>query len=243
MILCIDVGGSRMKWGLAGPHGWMKLGDVANAQIGTLILRDWQNLPRPERVVGVNTAGEAQRVRVEGQLARWRAGVRWIKPAVKGGGVVSDYRQGELAPDRWVSLIAARRRASAAPDGGACVVVNAGTSVTIDALDAEGRFRGGVMLPGLQAMLRTLADAMPLARITGGQYKDFPVNDADGAATGAVRAVTGAVARARERIADTGAPVRVFIGGGAAGEIAPHLAAPVDVVDNLVLEGVLALAG
>ncbi|MEO6929037.1 MAG: type III pantothenate kinase [Casimicrobiaceae bacterium] len=242
MILCIDVGGSRMKWGLAGPHGWVKRGDVANAQIGTLILRDWQNLPRPERVVGVNTAGEAQRVRVEGQLARWRASVRWIKPAAKGGGVINDYRQGELAPDRWVSLIAARRRAVSAANADACVVVNAGACVTIDSLDSDGRFRGGVMLPGLATMRKALAEAMPLARTSGGQRRDFPVNDADGAATGGVRAVSGAVALTRDLIAQQGAPVRVFIGGGAAGEIAPHLAAPVEVVDNLVLEGVLALA-
>ena len=242
MILCIDVGGSRMKWGLAGPHGWLKQGGVANAQIGTLILRDWQNLPRPDRVVGVNTAGEAQRVRVEGQLARWRAGVQWIKPAATGGGVIHEYRQGVPAPDRWASLSAARRRATAGSEPATCVVVNAGTCVTIDALDADGRFRGGVMLPGLQSMLSALADAMPLSRTSGGHWKDFPVNDADGAATGVARAVCGAVAVTRATIASGDAPVRVFIGGGAAREIAPHLAAPVEVVDNLVLEGVLALA-
>ena len=242
MILCIDVGGSRLKWGLAGPHGWFRQGDVANAQIGTLILRDWQSLPRPERVVGVNKAGEAQRVRVEGQLARWRAGIHWIKTAAKGGGVINDYRQGELAPDRWVSLIAARRRASAGAASAACVVVNAGTCVTVDSLDAEGHYRGGVMLPGLHSMMAALAEAMPLSRLAGGHCKDFPVNDADGAATGVVRAVAGAVALTRANIAQGDEPVRVFIGGGAAKEIAPHLAAPVEVVDNLVLEGVLALA-
>jgi hypothetical protein len=36
--------------------------------------------------------------------------------------------------------------------------------------------------------------------------------------------------------------VRVYVAGGAAREIAPHLVAPVEVVDNLVLDGVLALA-
>lgn len=242
MILCIDVGGSRLKWGLAGPHGWYKLGDVANAQIGTLILRDWQNLPRPERVIGVNTAGEAQRVRVEGQLARWRAGIKWIKAAAKGGGIINEYRQGELAPDRWASLVAARRRATTNGGSEACVVVDAGTCVTIDALDAEGRFRGGVMLPGLNSMLAALAGAMPQARTSGGHWKEFPVNDADAAATGVVRAVCGAVRVTRELIAPDDTPVRTFVGGGAAKEIAPHLAAPVMVVDNLVLEGVLALA-
>jgi type III pantothenate kinase len=240
VILCIDVGASRLKWGLAGPHGWLKHGDVANAEIGTLMLRDWQNLPRPARVIGVNTSGEAQRVRVEGQLARWRAGVEWLRPAAQGGGIVNDYRQGELGADRWASLIAARRRAVDGTAAQACVVVNAGASVTVDALDASGHFRGGIMLPGLHAMLKTLADAMPQARMAGGRWKEFPVNDADAAATGVVRAVCGAVAETRARLAAGAA--QVYIAGGAAREIAPHLAAPVEVVDNLVLEGVLALA-
>ena len=34
----------------------------------------------------------------------------------------------------------------------------------------------------------------------------------------------------------------IILSGGAAADIAPHLTEPVDVVDNLVLEGVLALA-
>jgi type III pantothenate kinase len=55
-----------------------------------------------------------------------------------------------------------------------------------------------------------------------------------------VRAVCGAVAETRARLAAGAA--QVYIAGGAAREIAPHLAAPVEVVDNLVLEGVLALA-
>ena len=73
MILVLDCGNSRLKWGLEGPHGWIALGNLPNQEIGTLALRDWQNLPRPSRVVGVNVAGEATRVRVEAQLVRWRA--------------------------------------------------------------------------------------------------------------------------------------------------------------------------
>jgi pantothenate kinase type III len=57
VILVLDCGNSRLKWGLAGPHGWISQGNVANQEIGTLALRDWQNLPRPARVVGVNVAG------------------------------------------------------------------------------------------------------------------------------------------------------------------------------------------
>ena len=47
---------------------------------------------------------------------------------------------------------------------------------------------------------------------------------------------------ARLHLERDGATARCFLAGGAAPEIAPHLTGPVEVVDNLVLEGVLALA-
>ena len=47
----------------------------------------------------------------------------------------------------------------------------------------------------------------------------------------------------RRQIDTNPAQVRVYIAGGAAADLAPRLSPPVEVVDNLVLEGVLALAG
>lgn len=243
MILCIDVGASRMKWALCGSSGWILQGSVGNAGIGTLILREWQAMPRPTMVVGVNSAGEAQRVRVEGQLARWRSGIRWIHPKAHAGGVSNGYAEpAMLAPDRWVALVAAHRRSQQRESGGApAVVVNAGTLVTVDALAADGRFQGGVLIPGLRTMLDVLAESSPTTRLANGRWREFPVTDADGAATGVIRAVCGAVEQMRHAMA-AALPVRCYLTGGAAGELAAHLAEPVEVVDNLVLEGVLALA-
>src|SRR5260370_16725775 len=73
MLLLLASGRSRLTWGLATEHGWVAQGAVRNQDIGTLALREWQNLPRPARVVGVNVAGEATRVRVEAQPLPWRA--------------------------------------------------------------------------------------------------------------------------------------------------------------------------
>jgi len=110
MILCLDCGNSRLKWGLAGPHGWVSQGNIPNQEIGTLALRDWQNLPRPARVVGVNVAGEATRVRVEAQLVRWRATPEWLIAREEACGVYNRYaRPSQLGADRWAALIAAGR--------------------------------------------------------------------------------------------------------------------------------------
>jgi type III pantothenate kinase len=242
--LVIDVGNSRMKWGLRGLRGWTVTGVVPNQEIGTLALRDWQNLPRPVRAVGVNVAGEAARVRVEGQLGRWRLPVEWLVPTASAGGVVNRYdRPGQLGPDRWASLVAARRRVSMLEGPPvACVVVNAGTAVTVDALDADGVFRGGFILPGIRLMLQALADNTAALKVPSGRYGDFPTNTPDAVYSGALQGVCGAVELMRLRLGAGTTVPRCYMAGGAAGEVAPHLAPPVEVVDNLVLEGVLVLA-
>jgi type III pantothenate kinase len=218
---------------------------VPNAEIGSLALRDWHNLPRPIRVLGVNVAGEAARVRLEAQLARWRLVPEWLVASESACGVQNRYaRPSQLGADRWASLCAARRRALADdlfPP--ACVVVNAGTAVTVDALDGDGVFRGGFILPGLRLMLKALAENTAALKMPPGEVRPFPDNTADALYSGAMTAVCGAIEQMRRRVDPRAEQLRCYLAGGAAAEIAPHLNPPVEVVDNLVLEGVLALAG
>lgn len=243
--LILQVGNSRMKWGLVGPRGWFAQGIIPNADIGTLSLRDWQNLPRPARAFGVNAAGEAVRVRLESQVARWRLPIAWLVAQERGGGIVNRHRPAsQLGPDRWALLVAARRRAlEAEPSGEPCVAVNAGTIVTIDALDGNGVFLGGIVVPGPHLMLRAMAERAPALKVPSGTYRPFSTSTPDALATGAIEAVCGAIELTRARLREGAPSVRCFLTGGAAHEIAPHLGGPVEVVDNLVLEGVLALAG
>ncbi|HKU85914.1 MAG TPA: type III pantothenate kinase [Casimicrobiaceae bacterium] len=244
-ILVIDVGNSRMKWAMRGPRGWTARGAVPTHGIGTLAVRDWQTLERPARVVGVNVAGEAARVRVEGQLARWRLPIEWLHATAEAGGVTNGYETpSQLGPDRWVSLIAARRRALAANESvpRACVVVNAGTAITVDALDENGVFRGGLILPGVDLMLRSLADRTAGLRTPPGQFAPFPTSTPDALFSGAVQAACGAIEQMRKQIRGHGPEVTCYLSGGDAHHVAPHLQGPVEVVDNLVLEGVLVLA-
>lgn len=242
MILVLDCGNSRLTWGLAGAHAWVVQGSVANAEIGTLALRNWQNLQRPLRVVGVNVAGEAVRVRVEAQLTRWRMMPQWLIATAHACGVTNNYAlPSQLSADRWASLVAARARVMQELFPPPCVVVNARTAITIDAMDAAGVFRGGIIVPGLNLMLQALA-ANTALKIPPGRYDDFPVNNADGLQSGAVQAVCGAIEQMRRRLAGDGIPARCVLAGGAVADIAAHLTAPVEVVDNLVLDGILALA-
>jgi len=241
LILVVHLGGSRFKWALADRGAFVAQGVVPNAEIGTLALREWQNLPRPFRAIGVNASGEAARVRTEAQLARWRLPMEWIVPTARAGGIVNRYADpAALSPARFCSLIGARRR-SLAGEPSPCVVVNAGTSITVDALDANGVFPGGIALPGLHAMLRALADASSSFRAIEGRWRELPATNADAAVTGVVAAASGAIEGMRVQLGDGATPVRCFLTGGAADALAAHLAAPVEVVDNLVIEGALTL--
>ena len=234
-----------MKWALLGPYGAVAQGIVPNAEIGSLAVRDWQSLPRPVRALGVNAAGEAARVRVEGQLTRWRLPMEWLVATREACGVTNRHTPaGQLGADRWAAMVAARLRADRGDAAGQpIIVVNAGTAVTIDSLDADGAFRGGLILPNMRLMLRALAENTSAYKVPPGRFVDFPTNSADALYSGALHAVCGAIELARARLSTQGVPVRCYIAGGAAPEIGPHLAAPVELVDNLVLEGVLAIAG
>jgi type III pantothenate kinase len=64
------------------------------------------------------------------------------------------------------------------------LVVMVGTAVTVDALDAEGRFLGGLILPGFGMMLRALEQGTAGLRVPTGEVVDFPTNTSDALMSG-----------------------------------------------------------
>lgn len=107
---------------------------------------------------GCCVAAPAVAARLQSAAHDCGAALRWLaaRDRFEGAGttLVNGYRDpAQLGADRWHALIAARARW---PDT-ALVVVNAGTATTVDAIDAAGRFRGGVIAPGVRLMLDSLA--------------------------------------------------------------------------------------
>ncbi|NTV09863.1 MAG: type III pantothenate kinase, partial [Zoogloea sp.] len=123
----------------------------------------------------------------------------------------------------------------------ACLVVTAGTATTVDVLDAQGLFRGGLILPGLELMRRSLAGNTAQLPFADGHFADFPQNTADAIFSGCLHAQAGAVERMFARIA--GEPgAQCLLNGGAAAELAAVLDIPFRPADNLVLDGLVRLA-
>lgn len=237
-ILAIDIGNTRIKWGFGEAGGWVRQGWVATARAGELAT-EFAALPAAQRTVISNVAGAAVRVQVAAALNAAAPEPLWIISTAAQCGVSSGYAAPEtLGPDRWAALIGAWHLT-----GAACVVVNVGTTMTVDALSAEGVFLGGCIVPGATLMRDVLARDTANLSAREGAFSYFPDNTGDAIFSGAVNALAGAVERvARYLEESTGAPPLVVLSGGGAALVEKRLNAQVMVVDNLVLEGLLQIA-
>jgi len=251
-FLAIDIGNTRLKWALfAQPlPGAVPLdhGAVFLETIDDLAETDWARLPPPSEMLGCVVAGEAVRRRVEEQMEMWDVTPRWVVSANAEAGVVNGYdHPSRLGADRWVALVGARARVMAAAAAAAsaprpALVVMVGTAVTVDALDAGGRFLGGLILPGFGLMLRALEMGTAGLKVPTGETVEFPTNTSDALMSGGVFAITGAVERQYRHLREhAGVDPLVLITGGAAPKLAPTLDLPFEVVDNLLFEGLLGL--
>jgi type III pantothenate kinase len=253
-FLAIDIGNTRLKWAL---YERQRPGAALLAQgatfletIDTLAEGDWGELSAPRVVLGSCVAGDAVRRRVEEQLELWDTEPRWVVPSAAEGGVTSGYdHPSRLGADRWVALIGARGRALAeARAAGApprpALVVMVGTCVTVDALDAQGRFLGGLILPGFGLMLRALEQGTAGLKVPTGDIVDFPTNTSDALMSGGASAIAGAIERQHRRLVQrTGEPRPLLLmTGGAAVKLAPITDLAFETVDTLIFDGLLSLA-
>lgn len=227
-LLCLDAGNTRLKWGLREDGRWRAQGVRPHAETGTLAAV----LPvRPCRILACNVAGAAAEARIAALADTLDARLDWFASRKAQCGVTNGYDDpAQLGADRWAALIGARGL-----HAGPALVVMAGTATTIDALKADGRFAGGLILPGLALMGAALAKntaRLPAAR---GGYRELPANTDDAIVSGALHATLGAIERMARRLAS--ADFSILLSGGAAEALLPHIEGPVRRIDQLVLEG------
>ena len=231
-MLLLDVGNSRCKWALVRDGAWVHHGVAGNTEWSAL-RQAFSALPTPGRILVSNVAGEAMAQRLRAVCAAWQCPLEFMTARAELCGVRNSYQQPErLGSDRWAALIAAWNLVR-----GACLVVNCGTATTVDALSAQGEFLGGLILPGVSLMQRSLATNTAQLIAEQGVLRDFPRNTADAIHSGMLRATTGAVLHQFGLLQARGGVVRCLIGGGAAGVVQPNLGLASERVDNLVLQG------
>ncbi len=243
--LLIDAGNTRLKWGV-GEHGEIRrTGHIAQDRIreqGLQVLTT--KLPRRiDEVMVSNVAGASFATRLSGVVgAHCACDVHFAKVEREAYGVTNSYRQfRRMGVDRWVAMVGA-----CAEFGQACVVVDAGTAVTIDAVDDAGCHIGGQIIPGVGLMAAALAretSEIPAvgraARSSDEPLDMFATSTADAVRQGATNAVVGAVERAIRVMRSSAYEPRIVLTGGDASRILNALDEVPEHRPNLVLHGLL----
>lgn len=230
MLIAIDAGNTRIKWGVLDGSVWIAQGALPTGDAASLadVSADWPLAP----IVACNVAGQTVEAAISGTVTARFATPRWLRSSAEACGVRNSYDMPErLGADRWAALIGARGQLSTA-----CLVVCAGTATTVDWLDASGTFRGGLILPGVDLMRASLARNTAQLPLADGHFRCEPRNTMDAIVSGCMHAQVGAIERMFAKIsAEPGAIC--LLTGGAAQSIVPLLNIPFQLTENLILDG------
>ena len=230
----LDVGNTRIKWALVAGDAWQE-GACLHAELDAL--RGALHGKTLTAALGVNVSHEALGEALATIAAAHGAPLRWLRSSARACGVTSLYREpAQLGADRWAALIGAR-----ALHRGPCLVVCAGTATTVDVLDAQGVFQGGLILPGEQLMRAALARDTARLPLADGIPADAPRSTDEAIVTGCLYAQAGAIERMFARLAGEPDALCLLAGGNAA-RVEPLLTLPRRRVDNLVLRGLAVYA-
>lgn len=238
MLLALDIGNSRIKWGLFDGEDMVAVGYFVTRQFlpqdvmaydfepssfpalpaGPDELLAHAGAPDPRLLRQVSAIALCSVARAEAETAvlvhlhslGLPAHPLWrIQASERSLGVRNGYAQPQrLGADRWAALIAARHLVA-----GTLVVVMAGTATTVDALTADGDFLGGYILPGLRLMPKSLYERTAGIRPSDGHWQPFPKATSDAVTSGVLAASAGAVAGMVQRLNQQQPPLVLLSGG------------------------------
>jgi type III pantothenate kinase len=197
--------------------------------------------PAPSRALVASVATDSCADRLRAALQTWPdVEVQWLRSPRQGCGVTNYYRLPErLGIDRFLAMAAARKAAA----GGPVVIAGCGTALTLDAVDADGAQREGLIAPSPDLMLRSLQGATAIAESNGDAFAQAGGDDtAQALREGCTRSAAALVVwyRARQRVVIGDAPL--FLHGGWAGSLRAMLeedlpGARMHILENAVLHG------
>ncbi len=246
-VLLVDIGNTRLKWSVLRGE---KLGRQKALLCAGLSARDLERQVFAtrgiSRVIAASVAGTGLN-RLFAAACRRKTGLicEFVASARNAAGLSTRYKEPwRLGVDRFMAVIAGYHMARAR---GACVV-DVGTAVTVDLVDAMGVHLGGAIVPGPEMMVQSvLKNTAGIARRASGAAAArglFAQNTraaiGQGSRYAAAALIDRAVVEAQRVLQRT--PL-VLLTGGAAVEIEPLLQCSYVSVPDLVLRGLALRCG
>jgi len=247
--LLVDAGNSRLKWALLSGQRLARVqarawpaGDPA-----ALLARVLRSAGKIEALYVCNVAGTAVARALRAAARRLELPApRFVRSEQRSGRLRNGYDEAwRLGADRWVAL----RGAQARYPGEALCLVSIGTALTVDFLDAKGRHRGGLIIPGPELMSASLeARTAGIRRRAKGAAAPagrglFTRNTRQALTQGARHACAALIERSLAGFAGRlRAAPRLLLSGGAVEQVAPLLTAPFQRFAEPVLAGLAVIA-
>jgi len=239
-MLLIDAGNSRIKSSLLRDGEFVPLEPVDTSSIDPPAA--WRSLQAPNRVIASSVAGSL----TDAKIRAWSTDLWGLEPSfarvrANAGGMTTRYDHPEqLGVDRWLAALGGYHLV-----GGAVCVVDAGTALTVDVVDAAGMHLGGSISPGVSLMIKSLTHNTARLRLdklepAGG----IATNTAAAISTGCIDAVAGGIERMKQRVTtELNCEPRWLITGGEAQILMQTCAIDFEPVPDLVLRGLLLAEG
>lgn len=242
MMLLLDIGNTRIKWGWLAPAGGLRPGGaVVHGGRHQSVLQAWAKLPKPQRIFGASVAGCEFNREVE-QVAQtlWNLPVHWARSSEGAAAMKTAYAEpGQLGVDRWAAAVGAYYAS-----GRAVCVVDCGSAITFDVVTDAGRHLGGLIVPGWQMMRRALHQGtagLPLVELEQAETiaRDTATAIASGTLLGAAAMIDGLTKRIMDALGTT---AELWLTGGDAPLLQPHLQHSFILAPDLVLQGLAVMA-
>lgn len=243
MMLLFDLGNSRCKWQLRTDTGVPAAGGALpyteDGQLPTALFERLAALKEPPTSTRVCTVAAPELLRPLDNWLQEQFGCvlqRFVTRMEDATGVTNAYPDpSSLGADRWAALIGAR----AQYEGRLCIV-DCGTAVTLDVLEADGRHAGGLIFPGLRLSRRTLAAAAHRLGDSGEGHLPLLATDTPTAIrAGTYHALAGALASLKARVDSQGDhPCQGILTGGDADALADTLGGDWAVDHDLIFRGI-----
>jgi type III pantothenate kinase len=237
--LQLDVGNSSAKWRLVNGGRVTARGKyIPGDDMSRQLLLDSVKQPAQIWISSVaSAAAEAELVTM--LMKQWGLEPWFARTQACTGGLRNSYQDpSRMGVDRWLVMLAARQRWS-----DAFCVVDAGSALTIDIVDASGQHEGGYIIPGPALMERALlldTDRVRFEEDVG--YALSPgLSTAEAVRHGVALAQAGAVALAMKR--NDAASLRLLFCGGGGESLMQLLGRGGSYEPDLVFEGLEAMAG
>jgi len=247
-ILLFDIGNTRVKWGVLTND---RIGRTGSIDHETLQKKGFAalttRLPKSvDSVIASNVGGPTFATRLSGVIGiHCDCNIHFVRSVRSAYGLTNAYTEPrQFGVDRWVGMIGARAEFSSA-----MCVIDAGSAITIDAIDKSGMHLGGMIVPGVKMIGSGFLNNENVVPAPGRSVKMpasglgiFAKNTHSGVYNGALSAACGAIEHSVRALRAAGQRPKLILTGGDASRILKQVEGKYIHRPNLVLQGLAYMA-